>query len=130
MAIIIVATPTSVTADGTSTITLDVRVLDDTTGAPMVGTVVTVSADGSDNTFGSMTGTTDASGFFQTTLESTVAQTETVMVAAGSSQTTASVTFVAGAPSATMSTLTASPAALTADGISTTTLTATPRAIA
>src|SRR6516165_10629626 len=94
MAIItLAANPTSVAADGTSTITLDVTVLDDNTGLPMAGTPVTLSADGSDTTLGSMSGTTDADGVFQTTLESTLAQTETVTVAAGDAQQTASVSF-------------------------------------
>ena len=54
---------------------------------------MTLSADGSDTTLGSMSGTTDADGVFQTTLESTLAQTETVTVAAGDAQQTASVSF-------------------------------------
>src|SRR6185437_14196039 len=62
---------------------------------------------------------------FTTTLASTIAQTETITATEGSVHETTSVTFNPGAPSATTSTLVASPVLVTANGISTTTLTVT-----
>ena len=54
-----------------------------------------------------------------------MAQTETITATEGSVHETTSVTFNPGAPSATTSTLVASPGSVTADGVSTTTLTVT-----
>jgi Bacterial Ig-like domain (group 1) len=53
--------PATVTANGTSATTLAVTV-DDANGNPVAGTAVTLSASGSGNTFGSVSGTTNASG--------------------------------------------------------------------
>jgi uncharacterized repeat protein (TIGR03803 family) len=99
----LVVSPATVTADGTSTTTLTVTV-EDANGNPVGGTAVTLSASGSDNTFGSVNGTTNASGVFTTTLASTLAQTESVTATEGSVQESTAVTFVAGAPSAATST--------------------------
>ena len=120
----ITASPSSVTADGVSDTMLTVTVKD-ALGNPVVGTAVTLSASGSDNAFGSLSGTTDASGVFSTTLASTLAQTETITATEGSAQETANVTFVTGAPAAANSTITASPSSVTADGVSDTMLTVT-----
>ena len=54
-----------------------------------------------------------------------MAQTETITATEGSVHETTSVTFNPGAPSATTSTLVATPGSVTADGVSTTTLTVT-----
>jgi hypothetical protein len=72
-----------------------------------------------------MSGTTNASGVFTTTLSSTLAQTETITASENGVQEATSATFVAGAPSAAKSSIVASPGSLTADGVSTTTLTVT-----
>ena len=120
----ITASPGSVTADGVSDTTLAVTVKD-ALGNPVAGTAVSLSASGSDNTFGSVSGTTNASGVFTTTLASTLAQSETVTATEGSAQETTTVTFAAGSPSATTSTITANPSTQTADGSATTTLTVT-----
>ena len=86
---------------------------------------VTLSGSGTANSFGTISGTTNANGVFTTTLASTLAQTETITATEGSVHESTSVTFNPGAPSATTSTLVASPGSVTADGVSTTTLTVT-----
>jgi Tryptophan-rich Synechocystis species C-terminal domain/Bacterial Ig-like domain (group 1) len=120
----IVASSPTVTADGTSTTTLTVTV-EDASGHAVAGTAVTLSGGGSSNSFGAISGTTNASGVFTTTLASTLAQTETITATEGSTQEHTSVSFVAGAPSATTSSIVASPSTVTANGSSTTTLTVT-----
>jgi adhesin/invasin len=120
------ASPTSLTANGTSTTTLTLTVKD-AQGNPVASQAVSLASSGSANTFGSSTGATDANGLFTTTLKSTVAETKVVTGTAGAVNETANVTFVAGPASATTTTLTASPTSLTADGNSTTTLTLTVR---
>jgi hypothetical protein len=104
----IVASPSTVAADGTSTTTLTVTVKD-ATGNALANTAVTLSGSGSNNTFGAVSGTTNASGVFTTTLASTLAQSETITATEGSVQETTAVKFVAGAPSATTSSIVASP---------------------
>ena len=86
----------SVTADGTSTITLTVTV-EYANGDPVAGTTVMLSASGTDNIFSAITGVTDATGVFTATLASNVAQTEIVTAMEGSTQETTSVTFVSSA---------------------------------
>src|SRR3954464_8048978 len=122
----LVASETTVIADGTSQITLTVTV-EAAFGNPVAGTAVTLSASGSSNTFGAISGITDVFGVFSTTLASTLGQTETVTATEGGIQESTTVTFVAtgGVPSAATSSLVASPATVNADGASQTTLTVT-----
>ena len=120
----LVASPGSVTADGVSTTTLTVTV-EDAHGNLVPNAAVTLSGSGTANSFGTISGTTNANGVFTTTLASTLAQTETITATEGSVHESTSVTFNPGAPSATTSTLVASPGSVTADGVSTTTLTVT-----
>jgi hypothetical protein len=120
----IVASSSTVTADGTSATTLTVTVKD-ASGNVMANTAVTLSASGSANNFGAISGTTDANGVFKTTLSSTLAQNETITASEGGVLEQTSVSFVAGSPSATTSSLVASSATVAADGTSTTTLTVT-----
>ena len=89
----IVASPSTVTANGTSTTTLTVTV-EDAGGHALSGTAVTLSASGSGNIFGAISGTTNASGVFTTTLASTVIQNETITATEGGVQETTSVSFV------------------------------------
>jgi hypothetical protein len=117
----LVASPATVTADGVSRTTLTVTV-EDAGGHALAGTPVSLSANGSDNTFGAINGVTDANGVFTTTLASNLAQTETVTATEFGVQETAAVTFTAAVPSSATSTLVASPATGTADGVSQTTL--------
>jgi protocatechuate 3,4-dioxygenase beta subunit len=120
----IVANSPTVTADGTSANTLTVTVKD-AHGNAVVGTAVTLSASGSSNSFGALSGTTDAHGVFTTTLASTLAQNETITATVGSLQEHTSVSFVPSAISASTSSFVASSPTVTADGTSTTTLTVT-----
>ncbi len=112
------------TADGTSTTTLTVTV-EDAHGNAVAGTAVTLSGSGSSNTFGAVSGTTNANGVFTTTLASALVQNETITATEGSVQEQTSVSFVAGGPSATNSSIVASSPTVTADGVSTTLLTVT-----
>jgi serralysin len=89
----IVANPSTVIADGTSTTTVTVTV-EDATGHALANTAVTLSASGSSNTFGAISGTTNSSGVFTTTLTSTVVQNETITASEGSVQETTSVSFL------------------------------------
>ena len=88
----IVASPSTVVANGTSTATLTVTV-EDASGHALANTAVTLSASGSNNTFGAISGTTNASGVFTTTLASTVVQNETITASEGSVQEHTSVSF-------------------------------------
>ena len=89
----LVASSPTVTADGTSTTTLTVTV-EDALGHAIVGSAVTLSGSGSANSFGAISGTTNASGVFTTTLASTLVQNETITATEGSLQEHASVSFV------------------------------------
>jgi hypothetical protein len=120
----IVASSITVTADGASVTALTVTVRD-AGGNAVAGTAVTLSASGASNTFGAISGTTDANGVFTTTLASTLAQTETITATEGSVHEQTSVTFVPGAVSATMSSIVASSPVVFADGTSSTMLTVT-----
>jgi hypothetical protein len=120
------ASPTTLTADGAQTTTLMVM-LEDASGNPVVGQEVQLSADGLNNTFGTIIGVTDTTGTFTTTLASTTAQTETITATENTAQEQTTVVFAAGAPSANNSSLATSMATVTADGVSTTTLTITVR---
>jgi Bacterial Ig-like domain (group 1)/Bacterial Ig-like domain/FG-GAP-like repeat len=120
----ITATPATVTADGVSATTLTVTV-EDAYGYLLPNAAVTLSGSGGSNSFGSISGTTNANGVFTTTLASTLAQTETITATEGSTQEQIAMTFVPGMASATTSRITASPGSVTANGVSTSTLTVT-----
>ena len=85
------------TADGRRRRTLTVTV-EDAQGNPIAGQSVTLSASGSDNAFGTISGTTNAKGVFTTTLSSTLAQTETITATEGAAHETTSVTFTSATP--------------------------------
>ena len=124
---LITASPGTVTADGSSTTTLTVTVKD-AEGNAVAGTAVMLTGSGTDNTFDTISGTTNAQGLFTAMLTlSTKAQTETITATEGSVQETTAVTFVADAShlSESLSSITASPGSVAADGSSTTTLTVT-----
>jgi hypothetical protein len=120
----IAASTSGVTANGVATTTLTVTV-EDANGNAVAGTAVTLSASGSGNIFGAISGTTDANGVFTTTLASTLAQSETITASEGSVQEQTSVTFVPGAVASTTSSIVSSLPTVMADGHSTTTLTVT-----
>lgn len=119
----IVASPTSLTADGTSASTLTITVLDPQ-GNPISGDSVTLSALGTGNTLTPTSGTTNSSGVLTATLASTVAQSKAVTAQISTSAAVSTtVAFVPGAPSFSHSTLTNSATSVAAGG--SVTLTAT-----
>ena len=122
----VVASPTSVTADGVATTTVTVTV-EDANGNLIPNAAVTLSSSGSGDHFAAATGTTNAQGVFTTTLSSTSAQaTDTITATEGSAEETTAVAFTAGtAASAARSSVAASPTSVTADGVATTTVTVT-----
>ncbi len=124
----LVATPDSLEANGSTTSTLNAQVKD-ANGNP-VGAGVTVTWATTDGTLVNSTSTTDASGKASTVLTSSQkAGAVTVEAAAGAARNTAALTFTAGAPAPGNSglTLVATPDAIEADGLSTSTLSATVR---
>jgi hypothetical protein len=118
----LVASPSSLAAGGTSTLTLTAK---DAFGNPIAGRSVSLTATGSANTLTPASGTTNASGVFTATLSSTKAQQKTVTATISSEQLQTTVTFTPGALSQADSTLVASPTSLTVGGSSTLTVTAT-----
>jgi probable HAF family extracellular repeat protein len=121
----IAAAPGTVTANGTATTTLTVTA-EDANGNPIAGDSVVLSATGSSNTFTPISGVTNSSGVFTATLDSTLAQDETVKALIGGTVTeTTGVDFVPGPVAAAISSVTASPGTVTANGTATTTLTVT-----
>src|SRR6185437_5819735 len=94
----VVASPTTVTADGVATTTVTVTV-EDANGNLIPNAAVTLSSTGSGDHFGATTGTTNAQGVFTTTLSSTSAQASDIITATeGGAQETTTVAFTAGQP--------------------------------
>ena len=129
----VTVSPASVAANGTSTTTITVT-LRDAAGAVVAGQPVTVAVSGTANTLdpASGSGTTDVAGKLVVKLASTRAEKKTITATAnpGPGQTVLvakTVTFVAGAVSATLSSVEASPTAVLADGTSTSAITVTLR---
>src|SRR5437763_10747691 len=124
----VTAAPASVTANGSSTSTVTVT-LKDAFGNPVGGKDITLAAASGSSTITTVSGTTDGSGHASFTVKDTVAEgvtyTATVQPEATSIVQTAAVAFVPGPVSAGVSTVTASPAAVVADGSATSTVTAT-----
>jgi adhesin/invasin len=122
----LVATPTSIEADGSSTSTLRATVTDNNGNLVGAGVVVTWSATAGALT--SNTSSTDNSGVASMTLTSaTVAGVSTVEAVAGAAKDSATVTFTPGAPASGANglELVATPTSIEADGSSTSTLRAT-----
>ncbi|WP_321944020.1 Ig-like domain-containing protein [Paraburkholderia tropica] len=120
----LVASPSSITANGTATSTLTATLKDANGNALGAGLTVTWST--TSGTLSASSSTTDSGGQATVTLtSSTTAGTATVSAVAVAGSKTASVTFVADTSTATVSTLTASPTSITANGRTTSTLTAT-----
>ena len=90
------ASPSTVTADGTSTTLLTVTA-EDANGNLIPDATVTLTASGTGNTFTTpITGTTNAEGVFTTTLSSTVAQNYTfTALINGAASETAAIDFTA-----------------------------------
>ena len=126
------APASGVVADGTTTSTITVTVMDINQN-PIAGEAVELSATGSGNVLTQPTLLTDTNGITTGTIASAMAEAKTIsaMVNPGPFQVAvaqaATVTFVGspGAVSATVSTVAASPASVVADGVQTTTITIT-----
>ncbi len=113
------------TADGVATTTVTVTV-EDANGNLIPNAAVTLSGSGTGEHFGATSGTTNAQGVFTTTLSSTSAQaTETITATEGGVHETTSVTFNPGARLGGDLDPGGKPGTVTADGVSTTTLTVT-----
>ena len=127
MSTVTVDRATGVIANGTeqSTITVTVR---DAAGNALTGINVTLAVTGTSNTV-QAPAPTNASGVTTATLASTRAEVKTITATAGGVVLTQmpTVAFVAGAPSAAMSTVSASPATVIANGTATSTITVTVR---
>ncbi len=126
----VTASPTSVVADGSTTSTITVILLDAYSN-PVSGKTVTLvkTSGGGSPTISAASGTSSASGVVTFTVKSTTAATD-IFTATDSSDAvtltqTASVTFTAGAVTAAQSTVTASPTSVVADGSTTSTITVT-----
>ncbi|HEU5262515.1 MAG TPA: invasin domain 3-containing protein [Gemmatimonadales bacterium] len=119
----VVASPTSITAGGSSTITVTVQ---DADGNPISGATVVLAATGSGKTLAQPSSPTDANGVATGTLSSIAAGTKTVSATANGTAITqaASVTVTAGPLSASQSTVTPSPAIIV-PGTETSTITVT-----
>lgn len=123
----VVASPTTVTADGSasSTITVTVR---DSGSNPIQGLTVSLSPSGGSSTITTVQGTTDASGVATFTVADATAESVTYSATvSGTIQISqiATVTFQAPSPDATQSTVGASPTTVAADGTSFSTVTVT-----
>ena len=122
------ANPISVTADGTTTSTITVTLLD-ANNNPASGKTVTLSQGTGSSTISAASGASDSSGVVTFTVRDTKA--EAVIYSARDATDgvnitlTAMVTFTAGPVSAAKSTVTANPTSVTADGTTTSTITVT-----
>ncbi len=126
----VTADPTSVTANGTATSTVTVTLLD-ANGNPVVGDDVTLTPNSGSSTVSDTSGPSGTNGTVTFTVSDITAQT-VVYSAEDATQTvplsaTAEVTFTAGRANDFRSTVTANPTPVTADGISTSTITVTLR---
>ena len=123
----VAASPTLVTADGSTTSTVTVTVKDSSGTAISGKTVTLASSRGATDTISTASGASDASGVVTFTVKSSTAGTPVFTATADSVAITqtASVTFTAGAVSAGTSTVVASPATVPADGTATSTVTVT-----
>jgi len=126
----VTASPTTVAADGTTTSTITVTLLDTTSAAVPGKTVTLAQTSGSGTpTITTISGTTSASGQATFTVKSATPAAD-VFTATDTTDSvtvtqTATVTFAAGAVSAANSTVVASPTTVAADGTTTSTITVT-----
>jgi protocatechuate 3,4-dioxygenase beta subunit len=123
----VVANPTSVVANGSSSSTITVTVLDANSNPVQGASVTLISSRGVTDTITQPAGVTDANGQTTGTVASlTLGNAVISAIAGGTGITqTANVSFVAGPPDATNSTVVASPTNIQADGITTSTITVT-----
>ena len=121
----VVASPTSFTAGGSSTITVTAR---DAGGFPVAGATVVLSVSGSGNTISQPPGPANGSGIAVGSFSSTAAGNKTVTATANGVTITQKpvVTVSAGSVSASVSTVSAAPSSIVA-GTATSTITVTVR---
>ncbi|SEE85996.1 Ig-like domain-containing protein [Ruania alba] len=112
------ASPTSVVADGESTSTITVTVLDANQN-PVVGHSVSLAAGSGSSEVSEPGGLSDADGVVTFTVTNTVAEQVTYTATAGQTELaqTAAVNFTPGPVSAELSTVTAEPSSVVADGV-------------
>ena len=122
------ASPTSITADGTTTSTVTVTLFD-AFSHPVSGKTVTLAQGTGSSTISPASATTNASGVAAFTVKDTKAETVTYTARDTTDNVTitqtAQVTFTPGTPTAGNSTVTANPTSVTADGTTTSTITVT-----
>ena len=120
--------PASVTANGTSSSTITVTLLD-AYGNPVSGKSVSLSDGAANSTISSASGTSNSSGVVTFTVTDTTAESATYTATDTSDGVTiadtAVVTFTAGSVSKSMSTVNQSPSSVPADGATTSTITVT-----
>jgi hypothetical protein len=123
----VVASPTTSSANGVAPVTA-VAAVRDWSNAPMSGVTVVFAATGGGNTWTPPSAVTDGNGVATSALTSTAAETKTVSVTADGVTVTRTLAVIFTAPpSASKSSLTASPATALADGTAAVTATATAR---
>jgi len=125
----VAASPSPVTADGSTEATITVTVKD-ANGNPVEGETLTLAQGAGSSTISAASGTSSAAGVVTFTVKSTKAETVTYTATiSGTPETeitqTAAVIFTAGAPSAGESTVSAAPPVVTADGSTESTITVT-----
>jgi hypothetical protein len=118
----VTALPTSIPADGSTTSTVTAKVIDAFSN-PVSGDPVVFSSNLAGTSFANASGTTDASGAYTTTVTGTKVGTATIKATDGGLSNATPLRLVAG-PAALVS-VSLSPAAIVANGISSTTATAT-----
>ncbi len=117
--------PTQAVADGLAEVTVT-GVVQDAGGNPVADHTLTLLASGTGNAIDGVA-TTDANGIFSAAFRSTRAEVKEVSASTATATLTGTVTFFAGEPSSADSVLGASHGSVTADGVTTTTLTLTVR---
>ncbi|HYV43717.1 MAG TPA: Ig-like domain-containing protein [Myxococcaceae bacterium] len=126
---LLVLPDTTVVADGNTTVTIRVTVRDSQNHL-LPGVGVTMTCDGTANGFIPVSGAgyTGTDGTFQVALRSTIAEPKTVTVAVSTFTLTTGLTFIAGRPDPSTSTLVANPfppTAVLADGVDSAAMTVT-----
>ena len=124
----VVASPTSVVADGSTTSTITVTLFD-SLNHPVSGKTVTLAQGTGHSTISPLSATTNASGIATFTVKNTKAETDTYTATDSTDSITitqtAQVTFTAGAVSPSVSTVSANPTLVPADGATSSTITVT-----
>ena len=124
----VTASPAAVAADGVTTSTITVT-LKTAGGSAVSGKTVTLGQGTGHSTISAASGTSNASGVVTFTVTDTTVESVTYTATDTTDSlvitSTAAVGFIAVPPSASTSTVTASPAAVAADGVTTSTITVT-----